>query len=384
LHEYQERAEFNPDLWMRLDVQDELLKVRKLLAKLLSCSEEDLVIVMSTTSGMNAIFRSMVFNFGERILHFNTIYGSMGKLIEYIVDSSKGAVSTLIFNATYPMSNTELVTQLESFLDDHKDPDHPIKIALIDHITSVPGVILPLEQIIPLLRRHNISVLIDGAHAIGQIPVNVTALAPDYYITNCHKWLYAARGTAVMYVNKKFQSTVHPAHINSAYEKAGDNFQTEFFWTGTMDYSSYLTVPAALKFREDVGGETAIMKYTHELAVAGGNYVADRFGTRVLQHEEQIASMIDVLLPLKNHDDPTLTYEFWMTTLLRNYTAFAPPYKFYGKWWIRLSAQIYNDMDDFVKTADVFLELCDIINNKDNGLLDTFENSINDKSDNEL
>ncbi len=208
-----------------------MVKVRELLGKLVNASVDDIVMVVNTTSAMNAIFRSMVFAFGERILHFNTIYNSMESLIKYICDYSNGAVSKLLFNVTYPISNDQLVKNFEEFLEANHDPAHPIRIALIDHISSGPGVIVPIEKIIPLLKARNIIVLIDGAHAIGQIPIDITSLAPDYYITNCHKWLYASRGCAMMYVDKKHQSTIHPAHINSRYAKPS-NFQEEFFWTG--------------------------------------------------------------------------------------------------------------------------------------------------------
>lgn len=232
MHEYQNRAEANPDLWIRREAQPELAKVRDLLGKLVHASADDIVMIINTTSAMNAIFRSMVFAFGERILHFSTIYGSMESLIKYICDYSNGAVTPLTFNVNYPISNDQIVRNLEAFLDETHDPAHPIRIALIDHITSVPAAIVPIERIIPLLKARNITVLIDGAHAIGQIPINLTALAPDYYITNCHKWLYAARGTAMMYIDKKHQGTIHPAHINSGYARPTTDYQNEFFWTG--------------------------------------------------------------------------------------------------------------------------------------------------------
>lgn len=95
----------------------------------------------------------------------------------------------------------------------------------------MPAIVNPIDKIIPMLKQRNISVLIDGAHAIGQVPINITALDPDYYVTNCHKWLYAARGCALLYVKKQHQATVHPASINSGYRQPGD-FQNEFFWTG--------------------------------------------------------------------------------------------------------------------------------------------------------
>lgn len=145
---------------------------------------------------MNAIFRSIIWKLRERILHFSTIYGSMGSIIQYIVNTKvSNNVTSLVFNVTYPISNDAIVAK---FLEDNHDPERPIRIALIDHITSVPGVIVPIEQIIPL-RKYGILVLIDGAH--GQIPIDIQKLAPDYYISNCHKWLYAARGAAIMFMD---------------------------------------------------------------------------------------------------------------------------------------------------------------------------------------
>jgi len=316
-------------------------KVRQQLASLVSSDPEDVVMIPNTTSGMNAIFRSLLFVMGDRILHFSTVYNAMGSLVQYLVDTSGGNVSKLVFNLTYPISNDDVVENLDRFLTETQDPQKPIRIAIVDHISSSPAVILPIERIIPLLQSRGIRVVIDGAHAIGQIPVNITALQPDYYLTNCHKWLYAARGCSVMYVDKKYQGEVHPAHISSGYKNPAD-FQQEFFWTGTqtlfyfdffnvililicfyalgtMDYSPYMTVTAALEFRTEIGGEEVIRNYTHGLAKFGGEYLAGRYGTEVLQSDEQMGSMVDVRLPLLNPDDPTINIEWWIDTLLYEY-----------------------------------------------------------------
>lgn len=216
---------------MRREVIPELAKIRRLLAKLINASADDIVMITNTTSAMNAIFRSIVFASGDRILHLSTVYDSMKSLIQYICDNSNGAVSSLELNVTYPISNDQIVKDFEVFLKENHNPVQPIRIALIDHITSVPGAIVPVERIIPLLKARNIAVIIDGAHAIGQIPINLLELQPDYYITNCHKWLFAARGSAMMYVHKKYQGSIHPAHINFAYSQPA-NYQEEFFVTG--------------------------------------------------------------------------------------------------------------------------------------------------------
>ncbi|ODM97586.1 hypothetical protein Ocin01_09069 [Orchesella cincta] len=364
LRKFQEIAELNPDRWFRQDLIKEHTKVREMLAKIVNADAEDLVLVPNTTGGMNAIFRSLVFAAGERILHFNTIYASMGAIIQYLVDKSNGSLSKLVFNVTYPMSNEDLLQKFETFLTKNEDPKHPIRIALIDHISSVPGVVNPVDKIIPMLKQRNITVLIDGAHAIGQVPIDLKVLQPDFYITNCHKWLYAARGTAILYVAKKNQPFIHPGFINAEYSQPA-KLQDEFFWTGTMDFSSYMTVPAALQFRKEVGGEVAIMEYNHNLAYLGGQLLASAFNTEVLQEKNQIGSMVDVRLPVDNPDDPKLTPRWWVDEQLNmkyNQT-FSPAYRHNGHWWVRVSAQIYNDLSDFDICAQHFLAICNDLNN---------------------
>lgn len=132
-----------------------------------------------------------------------------------------------------------------------------------------------------------------------------------------------------------------------------------------MDYSPYMTVPAALKFREEIGGEAVIMSYNHRLAVDGGNYLATVFGTEVLQDSDQIANMVDVRLPIDNPDDFELTPNFWIDTQLYRFPeVYATAYKHAGQWWIRVSAQIYNDLSDFKVLGNAFSTICHEINGK--------------------
>lgn len=126
-----------------------------------------------------------------------------------------------------------------------------------------------------------------------------------------------------------------------------------------MDYSPYMSVSAALAFRRSVGGEEAIQRYNHNLAIEGGAYLVTRFGTEVLQEADQLGSLVDVRLPLVTPNNPIIhTRGWWLDTLLFRYpSVFAPPHFHNGQWWTRLSVQIYNDMSDFEAAADVFLEI---------------------------
>lgn len=135
------------------------------------------------------------------------------------------------------------------------------------------------------------------------------------------------------------------------------------YLSGNMDYSPILTVTAALKFREDVGGEEAIMNYNHRLAIDGGTYLANLFGTEILQYLDQIGNMVDVRLPINNPNDGNLTPSFWSSSLFERFPhIFVPTNKIGDKWYIRVSAQIYNDLDDFEVLGNVFNTICNEIN----------------------
>lgn len=130
-----------------------------------------------------------------------------------------------------------------------------------------------------------------------------------------------------------------------------------------MDFSPYMSVPAALKFREDIGGEQVIMSYNHRLAVDGGTYLANVFGTEVLQNDDQIGNMVDVRLPINDPSNPIIVGNYWVDTLFNRFPhIFAPVYKHGEHWWVRVSAQIYNDLNDFELLADVFATICAELN----------------------
>ena len=121
-----------------------------------------------------------------------------------------------------------------------------VKLIVFDHISSTLSVRFEIERMIEYFRQQNILTLIDGAHAIGAIHLNLTDLNPDFYLSNNHKWFYSHRSSAFLYVKKNLQSLIHPIITSFGYLQS---FQDEFFWLGTKDYSAFLTIEDALHFR---------------------------------------------------------------------------------------------------------------------------------------
>ncbi|KAF9547066.1 hypothetical protein EC957_008915 [Mortierella hygrophila] len=361
------KAEENPDRWVRLDLKPALTKVRGQLAEFMNCDKDELALVQNTTVGVNTILRSLDFAPGDRILQLSTGYVSVDKTVHYICDTHKD-VQIIEVPIVMPLTDHEIVFEVEKSIQDHlarKDGSR-IRLAMIDWISSVPAVLHPIKALVDMLRSYGILVFVDAAHAIGQVPIDLTYLNPDFLITNCHKWLYSVRGSAVLFVPKRFQSSIHPTAIQGDYKSGG--FELEFSWNGTMDYSTILSIEGAMEFRKQYG-EDAIIHYCHRLAVEGGEKMAEILGTHVLTpHEQQVGNMVNVRLPIKNINHPKIeTPDYLIRLLLDRYNLFAPSYKHGGYFWTRVSSQIYLELSDFMHLGRVWKEVIEELNAEEDG-----------------
>jgi len=280
----------------------------------------------------------------------------------------------------YPISDEEIVRLTETELKHNGK----IRLVLMDAISSLPGVCFPWERICDLCREYNVFSLVDGAHAVTQIPVNISQSRPDFFVSNLHKWSYVPRGCAVLYARREFQQQLHSIPIGHGYLSTTQDsvlsplstysegqWVAEHEWTGTIDWSSYLSSIAAFHFIQDCGGADRIREYCHSLAVEGGRLAADILGTKVLEMDgvEYTANMVNVKLPLQAPDEKLdkegnllITQREALLDALFAQDCIPLPFTMTraGKteWWCRLSAQIYLDLDDFRKGALALKEVC--------------------------
>ncbi|KAI8137722.1 pyridoxal phosphate-dependent transferase [Fennellomyces sp. T-0311] len=366
LHSYQNKMEAQPDRFLRRDVFQLQRENRERLAEVVHCDPSELAFAVNASYGINSIVRSLPFNEGDKFLYFNTAYPAVERTLAFLQDHHKVKLVPVILN--YPLSDQEILDLTKETIEREltADPSVPIRAALFDAISSAPGVLFPFEAMIKLVKEHNILSIVDGAHAVGQIPLNLNEADPDFFVSNCHKWLFVPRAVAFIYAPKRSHALIHPSIINYAYKSTRNgersNFEDEFGWPGTMDFSSTLCVGAALDFRKSIGGEEAIQKYCNDLARKGGQLVADICGTEVLENEDKTltVAMTNVLLPFKNKRNMT-TLEAVNALLdkwMYDHDTVGSPYIHNGKWYVRLSAQIYNDLEDFRYFADTVHKVC--------------------------
>ncbi|KAG0204526.1 hypothetical protein BGX28_003574 [Mortierella sp. GBA30] len=354
------RAEEDPDRFMRRELKPILANIRSQLGELVHCEKDELALVQNTTVGINTVLRSIQFQPGDRILQLSTGFISVDKTIRYICDTHED-VQLIEVPITFPMNDKEIVDKVEEVVKAQqqlKDGSR-IRLAMVDWISSVPAIVHPVKELIEMLQSYGILVFVDGAHAIGQVHVDLDALRPDFFITNCHKWFLSVRGSALLYIAKRHQHLIHPTAITSAY-KTG--FEDEFAYSGTQDYSSLLSIATAIEFRKQYG-EEAIRSYTHGLAVEGGKVLAKILGTNGLTpYEHQIPNMVNVRLPIKDVNHPKADSKYLMDTLMDRYNVYTPAFQHGGYLWTRVSAQIYLELSDFERLGHIWKEVIDEIN----------------------
>ncbi|GJE88788.1 PLP-dependent transferase [Phanerochaete sordida] len=380
--------EENPDKFFRIDWYPLLSKVRARLAAFLGARTEEIVLVNNATVAAGIVLRNFVWREGDVLVGATTTYKGVYKNMEHIHDTNP-QLTIANFDLDFPKSNDEILKDFRAHLRalprakaSQANPD-PKVVCVLDSIVSNPGILMPWREMVKICREENVYSVVDAAHSIGQeVGLDLEAIQPDFWFSNCHKWLYAKRSCAVLYVPKRNQHiirtgfpTSHQYNSDGSQVKSdwmskpntnGDDWAVPFSWPGTMDFVPYLSINAALDFRQWAGGEEAINTYCRDLAREGGQRAAEILGTRVIDESgdgAQTLNMVNVELPLRDVPANKLDFanDVLRDRLLLEHQAYASHFYHNKAFWVRFSAQIYNELSDFEKMAEVFLKVCEEI-----------------------
>lgn len=178
---------------------------------------------------------------------------------------------------TFPLASLEaIVDRVRSQLE---LPEFSrVRLAVFDHVPSNYGFVMPIKELVRVCHAHSIPVLVDGAHALGGLDLDVTDLGADFYVSNAHKWLCSPKGAAFLYVKPKYQATIRPMAISHGF---GSGFCSEFVWTGLRDYGPYLALHTVLHFWETFGAHK-IRTYMHGLCKTAAEHLVGEFSRRRL------------------------------------------------------------------------------------------------------
>ena len=308
------------------------------VAAFLGAGGDDLVFVDNTTTGANAVLRSFPFEAGDEVLVTDLGYGGVVNAARHAAREKGASVRT--DNVPYPFR----ADAIASAIVDAAGPRTVL--AIVDHITAESALVLPLADIAARLAERGVAVLADGAHAPGAIVVDIPSLGVDWYVGNLHKWMWTPRSSGILWAAPARQSQVQPTVISWGLDT---DFATSFDMPGTRDPSPHLAATAAIALFEE-WGTSAVQAYNHGLALAAARHVSARWNTEFDTPDAMIGTMATVTLPAalgSTREDAQRLRD----GLLFDDGIEIPVHAYRDQLRARISAQVYNDMDDIERLA---------------------------------
>jgi len=339
-------------LWVELDAY--LKQARQKLGEYVHAPVEDLVFVPNATHGVNIVARSLKLDPGDEILSTNQEYGACNYAWEFMSEKS-GAIYKQ-HSIQFPVNSEDEI--LEQFWE---GVTPQTKVIYFSHIASPTSLTFPAGLICQRARQEGILTLVDGAHAPGQVTVDITSLQADFYVGNCHKWMLSPKGAGFIYARPESQPLIEPLVVSWGYQSRfspprESRFIDTLQWTGTKDYAAALSVPAAIDFMD--------LYHWEEVRRAGHRLLGDAIGSLgeltgmgpLYPLDSNLYQQMGTISLPRIRDINELK-----TRLYTDYKIEIPCVEWENRHFLRISVQGYNTADDIQALVKALSELLPVL-----------------------
>jgi isopenicillin-N epimerase len=348
-----------------------LWQARERLARLIGGDSRRLVFTANVTAAINTVAASLILPTPGEILLTDHEYGAMHWCWERAAQRQGLTLRTLRL-PPFPRSPGEIVDAVREAITDQT------RLLFFSHVLSPTGLVLPAQEICDEARRRRVLTVIDGAHALAMIPLEVTRFGCDFYTGNCHKWLLAPTGAGFLYFGAGSEDRLQPLQVSWGWRhpsrererpeagRAGsvmtsvderDEFGSTprlraFEFEGTRDPCPWLTVPTAIDFQETFGWD----KIRARIAQLT-EYIRTRFsrlnGLRLATPPEpDLSGAMTAFWLREGTDAATLRSHLW-----EKYRIEAPVIERPEGLLIRASTHFYNTEEEIDRLADALVDI---------------------------
>jgi isopenicillin-N epimerase len=271
---WQRELEREPTQFIARRLPELLEQAREVLGAFVGAPADDLTFVQNAGTGVNMAARALDLQPGDEVLATNLEYGACDLTWQWLCEQ-KGA---------------RYIRAEIGELFEHRS--ERTRAVFLSHITSETALLLPVEEIVAKARADRLVTIVDGAHAVAHVDLDLSALGADFYAGNCHKWLCAPKGAGFLYVRPDWQERVDSPIISWGYDEPA-TFISRTEHQGTRDPAAYLAVPEAIAFQR----EHDVRERCVALARAARRDLCALLGTEPLAPDAQILQMASVRLP---------------------------------------------------------------------------------------
>lgn len=367
---WQIKLEQQPVRFMGRELDAHLTEARNTLGNYIHADPDEVVYIPNATHGVNIVARSLgelsggdtrgrYLQPGDEILTTDHEFGACDYTWEYLCHQ----VGSIYKRKPIPLpvsSQEEIAEQI------WEGVTPKTRVIFLSHITSPTAMRMPVELICKRAREAGILTMVDGAHAPGQIQIDMHAIGADFYTGNCHKWMMSPKGSAFLYTRREMQPLIKPLVVSWGY---GTKPQTSrkvdssspkqsiyidyLQWTGTRDPASYLSVPYAIRFMEENHWDD-IRHECNQLLTSAIHEICNRTGLPPVYPYGNTFYQQMAIIPLP----PIQDLSSLKNKLYDEYHIEVPLMQWKEKPFIRLSVQGYNtpeEINTLIKALDHLL-----------------------------
>ena len=340
---WQDEMEANPVAFLSRRSGALLGQARSVLGDYLGARADDLAFVPNATTGVNIVARSLQLRPGDEVLTSNHEYGACDATFRFACERS---------GALYKRVHIPLPYQASAFVERLMAEVTPrTRLIFVSHITSATALIFPVADLCRAARARGVLSLIDGAHAPGQLPLNIEDIGADFYTGNGHKWMCGPKGSAFLYARREHHSTLHAPVVSWGYVAEAIQADTEgstlafdrytgtsilqrrLQWQGTRDISAWLALPAAIEFQRGHDWPT-VRRRCHVAAVEVMHALCQRWGLEPIARDEDFGQM--TAIPVPHPDAAELQRRLYDESRIE-----IPVTQHEGRTFVRISVQGY-------------------------------------------
>lgn len=333
-----------------------MAEVRVALGRFIAGDPEGLAFVPNATTGVNAALRAWDLHADDELLITDHAYGACRKAAEFIA-RQRGA-RMVIARVPFPVSGPDEVVEAVLAAATPRT-----RLALLDHVTSPTALVFPIQRLVDGLRQRGIETIVDGAHALGMVPLDLDRLGAACYTANAHKWLCAPKGAAILHVRHDLRDRVRPLVVSHGYDSQGGRvrFRDEWDWMGTVDPTSWLAIPESLRLLGGLlpEGWPGVMARNHGLALRARAILLEALGVEPPCPEDMLGAMAAIPLPAADPESPVARLDqdalsAWCRA--RGIESWFFPWAVPGGKLVRASAQLYNHEEQYRALAALLVE----------------------------
>ena len=229
--------------YMRTTQYDDKLAVRKQLAVMAGCSQEELIITRNTTESLDTVISGFDWKAGDEAVMAAQDYGAM--LDMFALQAKRyGVVNKIVSLPIDPQSDEEIVQVYRGAITPKT------RLLMVCHMVNISGQILPVRKIADMAHRRGVEVMIDGAHSFAQLEFRIPDLGGDYFGASLHKWLGTPLGAGLLYVRADKIAKLWPIYGDSS---VADTDIRKLNHTGTHPVHTDLAISNAIAFHDTIG-----------------------------------------------------------------------------------------------------------------------------------